>query len=539
MSAKRRLIEAVEVTDEGIHIVRLMKVFDASSLDEFEKVLAYLLAHDNYRIVVDLANVEFISSAGWGAFTAELRRVRDNGGDIRLAGMNPDVLDVFLLLELDSFINAYDTIEDAILSFEQPAHGPAEYQKPATDLSSLPEPENTDGTAPPAWLPGQGFEVPGSDAPAIGEANAIGAPVAVDGNEALPAVEFDGHGAETDVDLGYGTAYAPSLQDMLSGNANAFADYAEDLSPADQEQTTAAMQENEAGEGSDAGLQAGTGQVQPPQHFVHEHPAAADDAAVEPTAPHLPESRQQSQDVGLAAVKTPPEPAPAESFFEEYILQDINDPWILDEIDRLPEEYEMDEVSWEGGTSFTDDSLPASPRRAEEQPAALARLLAAADDQAAALAPGERRVDPSDRSAAVRPAPARTAPPSGEARPTEDWRQAYAALRPAGSTGVGREGMPPAMAPAEQKRGPANGPQPIRQSHAVTKMRFEGDRQSIVRQIVSQHPHYGPTMIQKYLEVRTEPAIMVSRSTVYRWLRQAGLNTREQRLQFAGRAALA
>ncbi len=539
MSAKRRLIEAVEVTDERIHIVRLMKVFDASSLDEFEKVLAYLLAHDNYRIVVDLANVEFISSAGWGAFTAELRRVRDNGGDIRLAGMNPDVLDVFLLLELDSFINAYDTIEDAILSFELPAHGPAEYQKPAANLSSLPEPENSDGAAPPAWRPGQGFEVPDSDAHTNWEAHTTGAPVPLDGNEAAPAEESDGHSAEADVDLGYGAAYAPSLQDMLSGNANAFADYAEDLPPAEQEETTAAAHESETGEGSDAGLQAGARHEQPSQDFVHAPPAADDDAAMDSMAPRLPESRRQSQDSGIAAGRTAPEPAPAESFFEEYVLQDINDPWILDEIDRLPEEYEMDEVSWEGGTGFTDDSMPASPRRAEEQPAAPARIWAAADDKAAAFAPGERRADSSDRSAAVRPAPARTAQPAVEAKPTEAWRPAYAAPRPAVSTGVGREGMPPALAPAEQKRSPANGPQPIRQSHAVTKMRFEGDRQSIVRQIVSQHPHYGPTMIQKYLEVRTEPAIMVSRSTVYRWLRQAGLNTREQRLQFAGRAALA
>ncbi len=538
MSAKRRLIEAVEVTDEGIHIVRLMKVFDASSLDEFEKVLAYLLAHDNYRIVVDLANVEFISSAGWGAFTAELRRVRDNGGDIRLAGMNPDVLDVFLLLELDSFINAYDTLEDAILSFENPAHGPAEYQKPAANLSSLPEPENTDGTAAPAWLPGQGFEITGSEAHTNWEAHATGAPAAFDGNDAVPAEESDGQGAAADVDLGYGAAYAPSLQDMLSGNANAFVDYAEDWPPAEQEETTAAAYESEAGEGSDAGLQAGARHEQPSHDFAEEHPAASD-AAMESPAPRLPESRRPSQDAGTAAGRTAPEPAPAELFFEEYVLQDINDPWILDEIDRLPEEYEMDEVSWEGGTGFTDDSMPASPRRAEEQPAAPARIWAPAEEKAAALAPGERRADSSDRSAAVRPAPAHTAQPPVEAKPAENWRPAYAAPRPAASTSVGREGMPPAMATAEQKRSPANGPQPIRQSHAVTKMRFEGDRQSIVRQIVSQHPHYGPTMIQKYLEVRTEPAIMVSRSTVYRWLRQAGLNTREQRLQFAGRAALA
>lgn len=535
MSAKRRLIEAVEVTDAGIHIVRLMHVFDASSLDEFEKVLAYLLAHDNYRIVVDLANVEFISSAGWGAFTAELRRVRDNGGDIRLAGMNPDVLDVFLLLELDSFINAYDTIEDAILSFELPAHGPAEYPKPAANLSSLPEPQNTDSATSPAWLPRPGLGAADSDAHPNWEAHTTGTPVPLDAKQPAPAEEAEGHGAEADMDLGYSAADAPSLQDMLSGNANAFADYAEDLPPAEQEETTAAAHGIEIDAGSDVGLQAGARHEQPSRDFVQAPPAADDEAAMDPAVAPLPESRRQSQPSDIAEGT----PAPAESFFEEYVLQDINDPWILDEIDRLPEEYEMDEVSWEDGPGFTDDSMPASPRRVEEPPAAPARIWAAVEDKAAALAPGERRADSSDRPVATRPAPARTAQAAVEAKPTEGWRPMYAAPRPAVSAGVGREGMPPAVAPIEQKRSPAKGPQPIRQSHAVSKMRFGGDGQSIVRQIVSQHPHYGPTMIQKYLEVRTEPAIMVSRSTVYRWLRQAGLNTREQRLQFAGRAALA
>ena len=120
MAIERRLVEAVEVTESQIHIIRLKGIFDASTVSEFEKVVSYLLARQFFKMVVDLGFVEFISSAGWGAFTAELRRVRANDGDMKLAGMSTDVFDVFLLLELDRFISSYDTEDEAIRAFRPP-----------------------------------------------------------------------------------------------------------------------------------------------------------------------------------------------------------------------------------------------------------------------------------------------------------------------------------------------------------------------------------------------------------------------------------
>ncbi|MGH7595172.1 MAG: anti-sigma factor antagonist [bacterium] len=124
MAIQRRLVEAVEVTENRVHVIRLKGIFDASTVSEFEKVVSYLLTRNFYKVIVDLGHVEFISSAGWGTFTAELRRVRENQGDVKLANMNPDVYDVFLLLELDSFIQSFDTVEEALAAFAQPVVAP-------------------------------------------------------------------------------------------------------------------------------------------------------------------------------------------------------------------------------------------------------------------------------------------------------------------------------------------------------------------------------------------------------------------------------
>jgi anti-sigma B factor antagonist len=133
LAIQRRLVEAVEVTEGHVHVIRLKDIFDASTVNEFEKVVSYLLARNFYKVIVDLGHVEFISSAGWGAFTAELRRVRQNQGDVKLANMSPDLYDVFLLLELDSFIQSFDTVDEAIAAFSRPIVA----QEPETSRPSI------------------------------------------------------------------------------------------------------------------------------------------------------------------------------------------------------------------------------------------------------------------------------------------------------------------------------------------------------------------------------------------------------------------
>jgi anti-sigma B factor antagonist len=119
VALEHRLVDSVEVTEDKVHIIHLKSVFDASTADEFEQVLHYLMANQYYKFVIDLTRVEFISSAGWGNFVGELQAIRDNKGDLKLSGMNKDVYDVYLLLELDMFIRAYPNADKALSDFSK------------------------------------------------------------------------------------------------------------------------------------------------------------------------------------------------------------------------------------------------------------------------------------------------------------------------------------------------------------------------------------------------------------------------------------
>jgi len=100
-------------TDGSISVVRVDGVIDTMTATELEKVMNSLLERNKYKIIVDLGGVDYISSAGWGIFISNIREIRQHAGDIKLARMIPNVYEIFELLEFDSILRAFDSLEKA------------------------------------------------------------------------------------------------------------------------------------------------------------------------------------------------------------------------------------------------------------------------------------------------------------------------------------------------------------------------------------------------------------------------------------------
>jgi len=103
--------------DKDVSEIRVDGVIDTLTAGELEQVIDSLLKRERYRIVIDLAGVEYISSAGWGIFISHIRDVRAKDGDIKLAGMVPDVYEIFELLEFDNVRQTYPTVDAAMTAF--------------------------------------------------------------------------------------------------------------------------------------------------------------------------------------------------------------------------------------------------------------------------------------------------------------------------------------------------------------------------------------------------------------------------------------
>ncbi len=70
------------------------------------------------HIIVDMAQVNYVSSAGWGVFVGEIKGIREQGGDLKLVQMTPEVCDVFEMLEFNRILTHYDSIEEAANDFD-------------------------------------------------------------------------------------------------------------------------------------------------------------------------------------------------------------------------------------------------------------------------------------------------------------------------------------------------------------------------------------------------------------------------------------
>lgn len=103
--------------NSAVSILRVSGYVDTTTSPDLERRLQALLREKRFHIVVDLASVEYISSAGWGIFISEIREIRENGGDLKLAGMIADVREVFDLLEFENILKAYVDSEQAVASF--------------------------------------------------------------------------------------------------------------------------------------------------------------------------------------------------------------------------------------------------------------------------------------------------------------------------------------------------------------------------------------------------------------------------------------
>jgi anti-anti-sigma factor len=104
-------------SSNSLALLTLSGTIETTNAAGLEETLERLIDDKCYRIVVDLGSIKYISSAGWGIFISEIKRIRRNGGDIKLAGMTPEVREVFELLEFNSILKPFHDKEAAVKDF--------------------------------------------------------------------------------------------------------------------------------------------------------------------------------------------------------------------------------------------------------------------------------------------------------------------------------------------------------------------------------------------------------------------------------------
>jgi len=103
---------ATDVRD-SLAIVALRGDVDASTALDLQGELDRLLGTGVHYFVLDLGGVRFIDSAGLATLVRLYKRVRIGEGDVRLAAVPSQVMDVLALTRLDRVFDRSDTADEA------------------------------------------------------------------------------------------------------------------------------------------------------------------------------------------------------------------------------------------------------------------------------------------------------------------------------------------------------------------------------------------------------------------------------------------
>jgi anti-sigma B factor antagonist len=103
--------------DKEVAIIDINGYIDTTTAPEVYKVIMEQLTLNKYKIIVNLEQVPYISSVGWGTFVGDLKDIRDKNGDLVLANMTYDIYNIFELMEFSSIINSFTGVDSAVSYF--------------------------------------------------------------------------------------------------------------------------------------------------------------------------------------------------------------------------------------------------------------------------------------------------------------------------------------------------------------------------------------------------------------------------------------
>lgn len=104
----------IEDLPSGVTIVRFDGDLDSLGTHTVQKTFESALSSRAMRVIVDLAQVEFISSAGMAMLLVRGKTLRRGGGWLAIAGANRRVSEVLSLAGFHELFEVYPTVDAAV-----------------------------------------------------------------------------------------------------------------------------------------------------------------------------------------------------------------------------------------------------------------------------------------------------------------------------------------------------------------------------------------------------------------------------------------
>jgi len=110
-------MDITEHVKNGITVFVLEGRIDTEGAVDLDLALQAAVSEGQHKMVLEMAEVRYISSAGLRTMADVLTRNREEGGDLKVAALNQKVMRVFQIIGFDKFFSIYATLEAAVTDF--------------------------------------------------------------------------------------------------------------------------------------------------------------------------------------------------------------------------------------------------------------------------------------------------------------------------------------------------------------------------------------------------------------------------------------
>lgn len=110
------VIKTQKVLDNVITVL-LDGIIDAYTYEKLEETFNRLIEQKNYKLIIDLSNVDYMNSAGAGVLISVYTIIQENNGNLVLVNPRPKVKEVFDLLGLTQLFTISKDLNSALNKF--------------------------------------------------------------------------------------------------------------------------------------------------------------------------------------------------------------------------------------------------------------------------------------------------------------------------------------------------------------------------------------------------------------------------------------
>lgn len=110
----------IDISDQ--HQVKLVKIVGFMSISQaqiFENSLVSLINNGDVNIVLDLSELEYISSAGLGTIMGSIKHIQLQGGELKIGGMSSMVKNIFDTFGFTTIFKVYNTAQEAVATYNK------------------------------------------------------------------------------------------------------------------------------------------------------------------------------------------------------------------------------------------------------------------------------------------------------------------------------------------------------------------------------------------------------------------------------------